>query len=84
MKHLSIDANQVKSIFFPNQATMNSSYALMKKMKDRFKKEGYVTYNSRTLPREWFLSAVQKEVGYSNSEMDLVRKCLEEEAQAND
>ncbi|WP_159639053.1 hypothetical protein [Erysipelothrix anatis] len=73
MNHLVINAAHVKQIFFPEQTTMNATYALTKEYKDRFKRAGLRSYNTRTLPRDWFLNEIQKDCGYSDEEIEEIR-----------
>ena len=78
MNNLYVNAKQIKMIFFSEQVSMSATYELMAIYKKRFRKQGLINLNARKLPRDWFLNEIQKDNGYSDKEIELIRTKLEE------
>ena len=78
MKDLSISALQIKDILFTNHKTMNATYKLTSKYKKKLREQGFNSMDSRLLPRDWFLREIQKEFGFSDDEVNIIKEKLDE------
>ena len=78
---LTINHKEIHRIFFPGITKTNRSYEMFNKYRDRYIDSIKITggFTVRSLPLDWFLEEVQKDLLYSDREIELIRIQLEDE-----
>ena len=77
---LTINAREIHKVFFSNIKKTQRSYEMFNKYRDRYIDLLKIkNHTIRSLPLDWILSELQKDYMYSDREIDLIRKELENE-----
>ena len=77
---LTINHKEIQRIFFPGMIKTKRSYEMFNMYRDRYIDLLKIkTHTIRSLPLDWFLEEVQKDLLYSDREIELIRLQLEDE-----
>lgn len=73
-ENLSINSAQIKTLFFENQKSKHASIRLFKTYKEKYIEMGYVSPHNFTLPKDWFFEQVRLDQGFSDNEIEILKK----------